>query len=117
MFFKSKKKEEEKTEKRKNPRTELYQASYYLPSAPEGDSATHECWFQNISEGGIAFETNENLLKAGDEVKIIYRIGVRVRDDSMKVLSARKSLNRFLFGCEFLSSDESRSEMIRKFFN
>ncbi|HPS58190.1 MAG TPA: PilZ domain-containing protein [Spirochaetota bacterium] len=118
MFFKlknSKSGSTEKTEKRKGPRAGFYQASYFLPANAEGESSTNECWFSNISEGGIAFETKENNLKEGDEIKILYKIGAKLRNDALKVLTSRTRYNKFLYGCAFIDSDENRNVMINEY--
>lgn len=116
MFFKSKKEKTEDTEKRKDPRAGFYQASYFLPASSTEDSAMHECWFSNISEGGIAIETKENLLQDGDEIRILYKIGSKLRNDTLKVLSSRSRFNRFIYGCAFSESDEERNVMISEYF-
>lgn len=115
MFFKLKKEKVVTAEKRKGPRAGLYQATYFLPANSTEDANMHECWFSNISEGGLAFETKENNLKEGDEIKILYKIGVKMRNDVLKVLTARKSYNKFLYGCAFIDADENRNVMINEY--
>ena len=116
MLFKSKKEITENTEKRKGPRAGFYQATYFLPAGSDTDSAMHECWFSNIGEGGIAIETKENLLHDGDEIKILYRIGSRLRNDTMKVLTSRTRYSRFIYGCSFIEADEDRNVLINEYF-
>ena len=115
MFFKSKKEKDVTAEKRKGPRAGLYQATYFLPANSTEDANMHECWFSNISEGGIAFETKEDNLKAGDEIKILYKIGAKMRNDVLKVLTARTRYNKFFYGCAFIYSDENRNVMINEY--
>ena len=116
MFFKLKRSKAENSEKRKGPRAEFYQASYFLPAnTKEGEPTIYECCFSNIGEGGIAFETNENRLKEGEEVKILYKIGAKLRNDTLKVLTARARYNKFLYGGAFVDSDENRNVMINEY--
>lgn len=116
MFFKPKKEKTENTEKRKGPRAGFYQASYFLPASSNEDSAMHECWFSNIGAGGIAIETKENLLQDGDEIRILYKIGSKLRNDTLRVLSARTRYSKFLYGCAFIEADEERNVMINEYF-
>lgn len=116
MLFKSKKEKAGMTEKRKGPRAGFYQASYFLPANSTEDAHMHECWFSNIGEGGIAIETKEDMLKEGDEIRILYKIGVKLRNDNLKVLSARTRYNKFMYGCAFVEADEDRNVLINEYF-
>jgi len=116
MFFKLKKKAVNEPEKRKGPRADFYQSSYFLPLKKEGESATYECWFNNIGEGGLSFETEKETLREGDEIQILYKIGLKLRNDTLKVLSARTSFNKYKYGCAFIDSDENRNLMIGEYF-
>ncbi len=116
MFFKSRKEKIVNAEKRRGPRTGLYQASYFLPADSPEDSTMCECWFSNIGEGGIAIETKDNLLKEGDEIKILYRIGAKLRNDIIKVMTSRKRFNQYIYGCAFIEPDTERNAMINEYF-
>lgn len=116
MFFKSKKEKAVATEKRKGPRAGFYQASYFLPANSTEDAHMHECWFSNIGEGGIAIETKEDALKEGDEIRILYKIGTKMRNDTLKVLTTRTRYSKFLYGCAFIETDEDRNTMINEYF-
>jgi len=116
MFFNFKKKNDKGLEKRKEPRVRFYQASYFLPVSQSEESGTFECWFNNISEGGLSFETNLSKMKEGDEVKVLYKIGTKYRNDNLKIQFASRSLDKYKYGCAFVDSDENRKMMIDEYF-
>ncbi len=116
MFFKSKKSEDKIVEKRSVPRTGFYQSSYFLP-VNAGESGTFECWFKDISVGGAAFQTRDFQLKEGDEIKILYKIGAKLRNDKMTIRSARRVYDNFQYGCAFIDLDEGRNFIINEYYN
>ncbi len=117
MFFNSKKKKETDSEKRKEERAEFFQTSYYLPVRQDEESATFECWFNNISKGGLSFETKREDLKEGDEIKVLYKIGTKFRNDKLRIQFASRFLDRFKCGCAFIDADEERKYMIDEYLS
>lgn len=113
MFFKLKKAEEQIVEKRSVPRTGFFQSSYFLPVTDNSD--TFECWFKDISQGGVSFQTRTDRLKEGDEIKILYKIGTKLRNDKMSIRSARKVYDNYRYGCAFIDPDEGRSFIINEY--
>ncbi len=117
MFFKFKKKKSTDTdsEKRRETRTDFFQSSYFLPVSNGEESATFKCWFNNISEGGLSFETTENNLKEGDEIKILYKLGTKIRNDSLRIQFTSRFLDRYKYGCAFIDSDDLRKDLIDQY--
>lgn len=115
MLFKFKKNNQNKSEKRREPRASFYQSSYFLPVSMSDNVETFECWFNNISEGGLAFETSLDRMKEGDEVKVLYKIGTKYRNDKMKIQFACRKLDNYKYGCAFVDMDENRKMMIEEY--
>ncbi len=115
MIFKKKKKNEaEKTgNSRKFPRARFYQNTYCMMTNSQ-ELETFPCLFHNISEGGICFETDNQLPPEENTVKVLYKLGKKFRDDMVAVRHYERILNTWRYGCEFLSSDEGRSGLINE---
>lgn len=116
MFFKSRKKKDSDLEKRVDQRASFFQSSYFLPVNQGGAADTFECWFSNISEGGLAFETRAEKLHEGDEIKVLYKLGTQLRNDNLKIQFASRVLDKYRYGCAFMESDENRKLMINQYF-
>lgn len=116
MFFKTGKNKVSDHERRRNKRASFFQSSYFLQINTTGGSGTSECWFNNISEGGLAFETRHSILKEGDEIKVLYKLGAQLRNDSLRIQSATKVFDKYRYSCTFINSDENRKLMIEEYF-
>ncbi|MCU0849304.1 MAG: PilZ domain-containing protein [Spirochaetes bacterium] len=99
--------------KRQHKRVDFFQSSYYLVMAENRAPASSECWFTNISAGGLSFDTKKTDITEGDEVKVLYKIGTKFRNDRLNVRFIRKSLDSFKCGCEFIEPDTERSDLIK----
>jgi len=106
----SKSAKDEAAEARKFERIEFFQSSFYTDK-----EITHECWFNNISLGGLCFDTNSGDLSLEDTIKILYKIGIKIRNDMCVLRYKTKALNNWRYGCEFITPDEQRDEMIRMY--
>lgn len=99
--------------KREYARADFFQASYFM--IPGTDKpATVECWCNNISEGGISFETDRNDLD-DNTIRVLYKIGSLYRKDDLKIKHAARLLSRWRYGCEFLSTDDHRNAVIANY--
>lgn len=95
------------------PRADFYQPSYFIVDS-NVNMATTECWFNNISLGGIAFESE----KAGLEdavVNILYKIGPHMRKDRLAVRFAQKLMTKWRYGCQFTDPDPQRNDLIGRY--
>lgn len=111
IFGRSPKKQAAKgDEVRKFERIEFFQSSFYT----END-ATHECWFNNISLGGLCFDTHNADLDINEIIKILYKVGIKIRNDSCKICYKTRALNNWRYGCEFVEKDEQRDALIKKY--
>lgn len=95
---------------RKHPRAAFYQPSYFIVENDDSPAA-NECWFNNISLGGMAFESERNNL-TDSVINVLYKIGPQMRKDRLQVIFAHKLMTKWRYGCQFLSSDEQRSTII-----
>jgi hypothetical protein len=91
-------------------RAEFYQPSYFIVENDE-KSAANECWFNNISMGGLAFESERENLE-NSVVNILYKIGPQLRKDRLQVRFSRKLMSRWRYGCQFVNPDEQRNTII-----
>jgi hypothetical protein len=95
---------------RKYPRAAFYQPSYFIVENDDSPAA-NECWFNNISLGGMAFESERNNL-TDSVINVLYKIGPQMRKDRLQVIFAHKLMTKWRYGCQFLSSDEQRNTII-----
>ena len=92
------------------PRADFFQPSYFMVDS-EINTSTSECWFNNISQGGLAFESEKDGLENA-VINILYKIGTQMRKDRLAVRFARKLMTRWRYGCQFLDPDPQRNELI-----
>lgn len=92
------------------PRADFFQPSYFVVDS-SADSSTNECWFNNISVGGMAFESEQSDLKNA-VINILYKIGPHMRKDRLTVRFAKKLMTRWRYGCQFTDPDPQRNELI-----
>ena len=95
------------------PRVDFFQPSYFIVENEE-NSPTNECWFTNISLGGLAFESDRDNLNES-VVNILYKIGPQLRKDRLQIRFTRKLMSKWRYGCQFISPDERRNELISQF--
>ncbi len=114
MLFKSAKKSK-KQEERKYERIEFYQSSYYRFN--KKDEKTYECWFNNISLGGMCIDTDNGNVKLDEVIKVLYKIETKIRYDECKVRYMTKALNNWRYGCEFVREDPQRDELIKRYID
>jgi hypothetical protein len=92
------------------PRVDFFQSSYYLIEN-EGPSGTNECWFYNISLGGIGFESEKtDLINA--IITIVYKIGSQYRKDRLKIKYSTRLISKWRYGCQFINDDDQRNKLI-----
>ncbi len=99
--------------KRKEERIDFIQATYY--KIMDGESGIDECFLNNISTGGLSFDTREKQVKIGDELIIMYKIGTHLRRDTLKIKHVYKIFNNWRCGGQFADADSEREQMIRKY--
>ena len=109
-MFKKKKKEN-----RNFARADFYQASYFKVEDEGKDAPINECWFNNISLGGVAIEADKNRLEKDKKIKVLYKIGTIYRNDLLSIRFGRKLMSRFRFGCQFVDEDDARDNLIKKY--
>lgn len=110
MFFKKKKKSED--ERRRFERIDFIQATFYKFSADEKENKVVECFLNNISMGGISFDTKDEQLKENDNIKLMYKVGTILRRDSLIVKHIARVFNNWRVGCEFCEEEPERDNMI-----
>jgi hypothetical protein len=92
------------------PRAEFYQPSYFIVENEDNRAAT-ECWFNNISLGGLAFESERDNL-SDSMINILYKIGPQLRKDKLQVKFSKKLMTKWRYGCQFVNVDEQRNSII-----
>lgn len=98
---------------RTSQRADFYQPSYFIVEN-DASPAANECWFNNISVGGLAFESErDNLDKA--VINILYKIGPQMRKDKLQVMFSRKLMSKWRYGCQFMQPDEQRNTIIAQY--
>jgi hypothetical protein len=107
MIFK-KKQEDKQKERREFKRIDFIQSSYFKTT---GKSEINECWFNNISAGGISIDIDFDL-PAGNEILVIYKIGSKIMKDPVMIKHKSRILNNWRCGCSFLNKDEERMYII-----
>lgn len=120
MLFSKKPKKgtpKENSDQRKNTRIDLYQATYYKMPHDSPNSVIHDCWLNNISSGGISFDTNNNEIAQGDQIMLLYRLETNIRKDLVTVRHVRQVFNNWRYGCKFNSEDENRAKSIDSFID
>lgn len=95
------------------PRAAFYQPSYFIVENDDRSNA-NECWFNNISVGGMAFESERDNLD-DSVVNVLYKIGPQMRKDKLQVKFSQKLMTRWRYGCQFLSPDDNRNVIISKY--
>ncbi len=97
--------------KRKFERIDFIQATYF--KIVDGESGIDECFLNNISTGGLSFDTKDKQVKIGDEIIVMYKIGNHLRRDSLLIKHVDKVFNNWRCGGEFSNEDFEREKMIR----
>jgi hypothetical protein len=95
------------------PRADFFQPSFFIVEDDTNQKAT-ECWCNNISVGGLAFESERGNLNDA-MVRILYKIGNQTRKDSMQVRFSHRLMSRFRYGCQFTSPDPKRNDLISRY--
>ncbi|MBN2160570.1 MAG: PilZ domain-containing protein [Spirochaetes bacterium] len=95
------------------PRADFYQPSYFIVDSDD-TIAANECWFNNISLGGLAFESERSDLNKA-VINVLYKIGPQLRKDRLLVKFSRKLMSRWRYGCQFMSTDEQRNTIIARY--
>jgi hypothetical protein len=98
---------------REHPRADFYQPSYFIVENDESPAA-NECWFNNISVGGLAFESERDNLDQAT-INILYKIGPQMRKDKLQVMFSRKLMTKWRYGCQFVQSDDQRNTIIAQY--
>jgi c-di-GMP-binding flagellar brake protein YcgR len=112
MIFKKKNKPDEK---RRFERFDFIQATFYKFSGDEKESKIVECFLNNISVGGISFDTKDEQLKENDSIKLMYKIGTILRRDTLFVKHLVRVFNNWRVGCEFSDEEPDRDKMIIRY--
>lgn len=115
MFFSSRKKVKKESEKRKESRADFNQLSYFIQVTDENESGVFDCRFHDISESGVALETNRKEMKEGDEIRVLYKIGTMLRKDNLKIQNASHNTSKNRYGCAFIDYDETRRSIINEY--
>ncbi|HQF10257.1 MAG TPA: PilZ domain-containing protein [Spirochaetota bacterium] len=95
------------------PRADFYQPSYFIVENDENPAA-NECWFNNISVGGLAFESERDNLDSAT-INILYKIGPQMRKDKLQVMFSRKLMTKWRYGCQFVQNDDQRNSIIAQY--
>lgn len=109
MFFRKNR------ENRSYERIDFFQSSYFLVEGEPQEQATNECWFTNISLGGVAFQAALEPQNADTTIRVLYRLGQHYRNDSMQVRFVRKLMSQWQYGCQFVDDDEARTDQIAEY--
>ena len=115
MFFSFKKKVKTESEKRKESRADFHQLSYFIQVNDFNESGVFDCRFHDISESGVALETNRREMKEGDEIRVLYKIGTMLRKDNLKIQNASYNTRTSRYGCAFIDHDETRRSIINDY--
>jgi hypothetical protein len=95
------------------PRADFFQSSYFMVDN-NANRATAECWCNNISLGGISFDSEQAGLDSA-VVNILYKIGPHMRKDRLAVRFAKKFMTQWRYGGQFTDPDPQRSELIGRY--
>jgi len=117
MITKFRKKTVKDKERRLNRRAEFFQSSYFLPLNEDAVAKSIDCWFNNISQGGMAVETVYGDVKNGDELIVLFKIGTQIRKETLKVQNISKVPGKYRYGCAFTDPDEQRKNIIEGYIN
>ena len=112
MIFRRDKKGREPVQRRQFERIDFIQASYFTEADSGSGENAHDCWFNNISVGGMSFDIREESLREGDVIIVLYKLGTKIMRDRVLVQYARRVLNNWRCGCTFLDSDGKRDDFI-----
>lgn len=110
MFFKNSKKEN----KRVSPRINIINDAYCMIDGSE-EKDTIKCWCRNLSEGGMAINTEVKIPENANSLKILYRINSKYRNDKVIIKSQGKDQNYNRYGCQFADNDKERDVLISDF--
>jgi hypothetical protein len=109
----AKKNTDKNKEKRKYERIDFVQATYF--KLADGESGIDECFLNNISTGGLSFDTKDRQLNIGDDIIIMYKVGTQLRRDNLRIKHVDRVFNNWRCGGKFLEDDFERDDMIRKY--
>ncbi len=98
---------------RAHPRMDFFQPSYFIIDS-DGQQGTNECWFYNISIGGIGIESGKDNL-ANTTITVIYKLGSQYRKDRLQIKYSNRFFSKWRYGCQFLSDDDNRDKLISYF--
>ena len=111
MFFKLKKNKNQRAFPRKN----IIHDAYFIIEDESMKSETIKCWCRNLSEGGIAINSEAKLPEDVSSLKILYRIDSEYRNDKLVIKSKNKDSDFHRYGCQFVDSDKKRDIQINNF--
>jgi hypothetical protein len=109
-FFLNKK--EKKSEKRRFERFDFIQSTFY--KLPDTDKVV-ECFLNNISIGGLSFDTKDNELSVNDTIILMYKIKTTMKKDTLIIRHIQRVFNNWRIGCEFKDEDPERNTLIIDF--
>ena len=115
MFFKKNNTNKSSSNNRLHERVEFIQATYFKAQSGEPNSNVEECYLNNISIGGLSFDSKNESLKEGDKIFIMYTVGSEVRKDELVIKHAKRVFNNWRCGCEFSDSDIIRNDIIKEY--
>lgn len=116
MFFN--KKSPQADEKRKFERVDFMQATYFMiaqGASGTGDAPALDCWFNNISIGGLSIDIHDDTLALGDEIVVLYKLGSKLRRDRVVVRFIQRILNNYRCGCLYIDEDQDRTAIIQEY--
>jgi hypothetical protein len=102
-----------KNNSRVHPRADFFQKAYFIVEGTS-HSVTHECWFFNISLGGMGLESDRTDLKNAI-IDVLYTINTQFRKDRLLIKYSIKGISKWRYGGQFLNDDDARSTLISHF--
>ncbi len=97
-------------DKRRSERVDFVQSSYCVKPDGGGDTpSSYECWFKNISDHGVLFESKAKL-QVGDTLRLLYRKGSQYCNDEVRIVYIRRIFDSFNYGCAFTGTDLAAGE-------
>lgn len=95
------------------PRSDFFQKAYFIVE-DDAHPVTHDCWFFNISLGGIGLECDrDNLVNA--TINVVYKVGTQLRKDRLQIKYSIKCISKWRYGGQFLHEDNARNTLISHF--
>ena len=98
-------------------RVDIVNDAYFMIDDESMENETIKCWCRNLSEGGLALNTEADLSDDINSIKILYRINSKYRNDKLIIKSKNKDQNYNRYGCQFADSDQKRDRLISELIN